>query len=65
MKSILLIDVDSKIPNIALMKLSEFFKNKGDMIQFEDFLDLKYSDKRYKNEDAIEIYDKYKKGLIN
>jgi hypothetical protein len=32
--SILLIDVDSKIPNIALMKLSTYYKNKGDNVNF-------------------------------
>jgi hypothetical protein len=31
---ILLIDVDSKIPNIALMKLSTYHKNKGDLVDF-------------------------------
>ena len=29
MKSILLVDVDSKIPNIALMKLSTFYRSRG------------------------------------
>lgn len=31
---ILLIDADSKIPNIALMKLSAYHKNKGDTVNF-------------------------------
>jgi hypothetical protein len=31
-KKILLIDADSKIPNIALMKLSTYFKNKGNKV---------------------------------
>jgi len=31
---ILLIDADSKIPNIALMKLSTYHKNLGDMVDF-------------------------------
>jgi hypothetical protein len=29
-----LIDVDSKIPNLALMKLSAFYKNKGDNVEW-------------------------------
>lgn len=32
---ILLVDVDSKIPNIALMKLSTFFKNKGNSVELK------------------------------
>jgi len=32
MKNILLIDADSKIPNLALMKLSRFHKNNGDNV---------------------------------
>ena len=35
MGKILLVDVDSKIPNIALMKLSSFFKNKGKQINIK------------------------------
>jgi len=31
---IALIDIDSKIPNIALMKLSAYHKNKGDAVEF-------------------------------
>ena len=31
-KKILLVDVDSKIPNIALMKLSSYYKNKGYLV---------------------------------
>jgi radical SAM superfamily enzyme YgiQ (UPF0313 family) len=34
-KSILLIDVDSQIPNLALMKLYSYFKNKGYHIDFK------------------------------
>ena len=34
-QKILLVDVDSKIPNIALMKLSTFFKNKGDSVELK------------------------------
>ncbi len=29
-----LIDIDSKIPNLALMKLSTFHKNKGDDVEW-------------------------------
>lgn len=32
---VLLIDVDSKIPNLALMKLSQFHKNNGDSVEFK------------------------------
>ena len=34
MKNVLLIDVDSTIPNLALMKLSTYYKAKGDNIGF-------------------------------
>ena len=34
---ILLVDLDSKIPNIALMKLSAFHKSKGDEVSIERF----------------------------
>lgn len=34
MQNVLLIDVDSTIPNIALMKLSAYYKSKGDNVGF-------------------------------
>jgi hypothetical protein len=34
MSKVLLIDVDSKIPNIALMKISRYHKNQGDKVGF-------------------------------
>lgn len=34
-KKILLIDVDSTIPNLALMKISAYHKSKGDIVGFE------------------------------
>ena len=37
---ILLVDVDSKIPNLALMKLSGYYKSKGYTIEFKK---LKYN----------------------
>ena len=33
-KRISLIDVDSKIPNLALMKISSYHKQKGDIVGF-------------------------------
>jgi len=35
MKKILLVDVDSKIPNLVLMKLSTYYKNKGYEVELE------------------------------
>ena len=34
MEKILLVDVDGKIPNLALMKLSAYHKAKGDEVGF-------------------------------
>lgn len=34
-QKILLVDVDSTIPNIALMQLSYFYKNKGDIVELK------------------------------
>ncbi len=34
MKKVLLIDVDSKIPNLALMQISAYHKSKGDEVRF-------------------------------
>jgi len=33
--NVLLVDVDSKIPNLALMKLSAFYKARGDIVGFD------------------------------
>ena len=33
--NILLVDVDSKIPNLALMKLSTYHKTKGDNVKIQ------------------------------
>lgn len=41
-KKILLIDIDSRIPNLALMKLSSWHKQQGDKIFFDWFLQNKY-----------------------
>lgn len=35
MRGILLIDIDSKIPNLALMKISAWHKGRGDLVGFE------------------------------
>ena len=35
MSRILLVNVDSKIPNLALMKISAYHKNKGDIVGFD------------------------------
>ena len=45
MKRISLIDVDSKIPNLALMKISAYHKSKGDTVGFN----LKYPNKIYQS----------------
>jgi len=47
MKKILLIDVDSKIPNIALMKLSTYWKSKGYEIELKK-LNFNYYPKKRK-----------------
>ena len=41
MAKVLLIDVDSKIPNLALMKLSTFCKARGHEVQLVKFKDMK------------------------
>lgn len=50
MSKILLIDVDSKIPNLALMKLSAFHKATGDSVSF---LALKYSGYPHKRKPTV------------
>jgi len=36
MKKVLLIDVDSRMPNLALLKLSAYYKNRGDDVGFNN-----------------------------
>jgi hypothetical protein len=50
-KKILLIDFDSKMPNLALMKLSKYYKERGDVIGF-----------RIKNPDLVYISVIYPKN---
>lgn len=55
---ILLVDVDSKIPNIALMKISWYYKNKGDNVDLHA-CKMPYYPNRKKNEFIIpKGYDK-------
>lgn len=55
-EQILLVDVDSKIPNLALMKLSTYYKNKGSNVKFER-LGFNY----YKNKDILINAEDYNK----
>ncbi len=48
MEKILLVDVDSKIPNLVLMKISTFYKAKGYLIEL-----LKLNLDYYKEKDGI------------
>lgn len=61
---VLLIDVDSKIPNIALMKLSGYYKSKGDSVELRK---LNYNGfpkkKKITTIDALE-YDKVFVSII-
>lgn len=56
-----LIDVDSKIPNFALMKISAYHKNKGDIVKFYEPLfdyedcDILYISKVFKFTKDIEL----------
>ncbi|MFO0795681.1 MAG: hypothetical protein U0586_16650, partial [Candidatus Brocadiaceae bacterium] len=45
MKSVALYDIDSKIPNLALMKLSAYYKNRGYRIIFSKNIDYIKADK--------------------
>tara|TARA_A100001391_G_C5069670_1_gene277988 strand:+ start:1474 stop:2355 length:882 start_codon:yes stop_codon:yes gene_type:complete len=47
MKKIAIYDVDSKIPNLALMKISSFHKKKGDLVEMYNPLWLNNYDKIY------------------
>lgn len=55
---ILLVDADSKIPNLALMKLSAFHKQKGDMITLLKLAISYYPNRRYKTHRLPSGYDK-------
>lgn len=58
MKNILLVDVDSKIPNLALMKLSTYHKQKGDMVKLIRFNISYYPNRRNKKHIIPIGYDK-------
>ena len=61
-KKILLIDVDSKIPNIALMKISTFYKNKGYIVDLKK-LDYTYYPKE-RNQCIINA-EEYEKVFVS
>ena len=65
--NILLYDVDSVMPNIALMKLSTYHKNKGDIIHFfkskGKFIDIEYTN--YDQGYASVIFTKNKRLVDN
>ncbi len=44
---VLLIDIDSKIPNLALKKIEKYHKDKGDIVTWNNPLDRLISDKVY------------------
>jgi len=61
---VLLVDVDSKIPNLALMKLSTFHKNKGDEIDFKKLGYTYYPDNKNQTLLLAEEYDKVYISII-
>jgi hypothetical protein len=62
MEKILLIDVDSKIPNIALMKLSTYYKNQGFEIELKK---LGYDGYPHKRENCMVFAEKYCKVYVS
>ena len=64
MKSILLIDADSKIPNIALMKLSAHYKSKGDSVELLRLNIPYYPNKKKKQHNITIGYDKVYCSII-
>ena len=57
-KKILLIDVDSKIPNLVLMKLSTYYKSKGYKI---DLIRLRYVSQPHTRSRAVVNAEGYEK----
>lgn len=62
---VLLVDVDSKIPNLALMKLSTYYKNKGYDVELKRF-EFSYYPERKRNKVNIDasIYSKVFVSII-
>jgi hypothetical protein len=58
MKKILLVDADSTIPNIALMKLSTFHKNNGDNVELLKIELPYYPGRKKENYFLMDGYDK-------
>jgi hypothetical protein len=61
-KSILLVDVDSKIPNIALMKISTYYKSQGYKVDLKK-LGYSYYPKE-RNQSLIDAYE-YEKVFVS
>ena len=64
MKQILLVDVDSKIPNLVLMKLSNYYKNKGYKIKLMKLNYNYYPKKREITEIDAKDYSKVFVSII-
>lgn len=64
MKTALLIDADSKIPNLALMKLSSYYKNKGYKIKLLTLNISYYPTKKNKMHYIDDNYDKMYCSII-
>jgi hypothetical protein len=64
MNKILLVDVDSKIPNLALMKLSTYHKSLGDLIDIQQLYYSGYPDKRKETIIDAKEYDKVYVSII-
>jgi hypothetical protein len=57
-KRILLVDVDSTIPNLALMKISSFYKSKGDNVTLKKLKLKRRKDGTLKEAVKIDLSDK-------
>ena len=62
---VLLVDVDSKIPNLALMKISKYHKDRGDIVGFGlDSPDMAYISVIFrKNVEKAKTCEKFLKFL--
>ena len=56
-----LIDIDSKIPNLALMKISNYYKNLGEQVEFVQE-NKKYEKIDLKKKQMLYIYKKHVKN---
>ena len=64
-KRILLVDVDSTIPNLALMKISSFYKSKGDNVKLVKIKLKRHKDGTLKEGIKVDLSDKPDKIYIS